>query len=103
MPSFDQNFSLKSFPPAAPSEKYITGSHKPVIVYIYQNWKNLFMKEPNIHMSFGLELCLLSYNEMGVVKILYLNVSQKSVKDIRQIAFRETFIYIRPIFIYSYK
>lgn len=61
------------------------------------------MKEPNIHMLFGLELCLLSYNEMEVVEILYLNVSQKSVKDIRQIAFRESSIYIRSIFIYSYK
>lgn len=71
---------------------------------VYQSRKILFKKEPSTSWV-RLELSLLSCHEMGAMEIVYLNMSQSLLKISlgKQIALRETWTYIKPIFIYFYK
>lgn len=60
------------------SEKYIVGSHKPMIVcFRIEN----FYSRKNLISICQTGTSLLSYSEMGVVEILYSSIS-KSAKDI---------------------
>jgi len=79
-----------------PSEMYIVGSCKSIIVYIKIEKKN-YPRRNIIHMSVRLAFYLLSYSEMGAMEILYLNISQdlSKISLERQIAFTETCMYIR--------
>lgn len=75
---------------------YIVGSVTQTnLVYTkIEKKKKNYSRRNLIHMSVRLAFCLLNYNEMGAVEILYLNVSQSlsKVPLERQIAFRETCI-----------